>query len=233
MAEPDVWVTRARPGAEATAARLRQLGRVPLVAPLLEVRSIEVEVDLAGVGALAFTSANAVPAAPRAAVGLPVFAVGDATADAARTAGFAAVESASGDVAALAALIARRRGAFAGDLLHLCASEPAGDLRSPLEAAGVRLRQTPVYETVSLPITADVEAAWPHLSAVLLHSPKAARAFDTTTASWSAGHLDVLCLSEAVAAPLGRRAARILVADRPDEAALLNLLDSDRPQRGR
>ncbi len=33
-----IWVTRAEPGAEATAARLRALGHAPLVASLLGVR---------------------------------------------------------------------------------------------------------------------------------------------------------------------------------------------------
>src|ERR1700712_4198561 len=58
-----IWITRAQPAAETTAERVRALGHEALVAPLLEVRALEdVEIDLAGVAALAFTSANGVRA---------------------------------------------------------------------------------------------------------------------------------------------------------------------------
>ena len=54
-----IWITRAEPGAEATAARVRERGHTPLVAPLLAVRMVEdPQIDLSGVRALAFTSAN-------------------------------------------------------------------------------------------------------------------------------------------------------------------------------
>ena len=77
-----VWVTRTRPGADATAARLRERGHEPVVAPVLEVRALPSSVHLADIGALAFTSANAVDAFAALSVEgrtLPVFAVGDAS----------------------------------------------------------------------------------------------------------------------------------------------------------
>jgi len=108
-----IWITRARPGAEVTARRVEALGFTALVDPLLEIRFLEPTVDLAGIAALAFTSANGVEAFARlsAARDLPVFAVGEATARAARSMGFAEPVSADGDVEALAALIARTIGA--------------------------------------------------------------------------------------------------------------------------
>ena len=49
-----IWVTRAQPGADATAERVRALGHDALVAPLLAVRALpDVQVDLSGVAALA------------------------------------------------------------------------------------------------------------------------------------------------------------------------------------
>ena len=57
-----IWVTRAEPGASATAGRLRALGLDPLVSPVLEVRPLEAAIDTDGAAALAFTSANAVRA---------------------------------------------------------------------------------------------------------------------------------------------------------------------------
>ena len=229
-APADVWVTRARPGADSTADRLRARGLRPLVAPLLGVRPLLWTPDLDGVGALAFTSLNAVAAAPAglAASGLPVFAVGDATADAARRAGFARVESASGDAADLARLVASRRAAFAGDLLHLSAAEPASDLGALL-APAVRVRPAHVYETVALPAADAAHAAWPHLRAVLLHSPKAAAVFAATAGDWPGDHVRLLCLSPAVARRLEPTRRPVLVAERPDEPSLLNLLDVTGP----
>lgn len=58
-----VWITRAEPGASATAQRIAALGHTPLVAPLLRIEPVEApQVDLRGVAALAFTSANGVRA---------------------------------------------------------------------------------------------------------------------------------------------------------------------------
>ena len=58
-----VWVTRAQPQAEATAARLRAMGLEAVVAPVLETRPIVgARIELTGVDALAFTSAAGVAA---------------------------------------------------------------------------------------------------------------------------------------------------------------------------
>ena len=132
-----VWVTRAQPGADRTAARLRALGFVPVVLPLLALRSIaQPAPDLSDVSALTFTSRNAVTVfaglTPERL--LPVFAVGDATAGAARAAGFSDVLSAVGDVEALARLIAseRERSGECGG-----GAEPAGRAEADLPAVAV------------------------------------------------------------------------------------------------
>jgi uroporphyrinogen-III synthase len=104
-----VWITRAEPGASRTAARLQDMGLKPIIAPLLVVEPLTpVLPDLAIFTALAFTSPNGVAAyaslTPRR--DHAVFAVGDATAQAASAAGFPDVRSAQGDLTALARLIA-------------------------------------------------------------------------------------------------------------------------------
>jgi uroporphyrinogen-III synthase len=60
-----VWITRARPGALATAERVRALGFEALVDPLLAIEFLDAEIDLSHVAALAFTSANGVEAFAR------------------------------------------------------------------------------------------------------------------------------------------------------------------------
>ena len=131
-----IWITRAQPGADATAERVRALGHEAVIAPLLAVHALpDVQVDLHGVAALAFTSANGVRAfadiSPERAI--RVFAVGAATAQAARAAGFKLVLSADGDVEALAEGIGQRRGELRGAVLHPGAVDLAGDLVGALE----------------------------------------------------------------------------------------------------
>ena len=227
-----IWITRTAPHAEDTAARLRALGHAPLVAPVLEVRRLAAPPpDLAGVGALAFTSRNGVAAfaALTSVRGLPVVAVGDATARAAREAGFADVRSADGDVDALAAYIRGHPGELSGELLHPGASEPAGDLAAALREAGITVRLHPVYATeawaLSLAAAAALKARPVELDAVLVHSPRAAeRLAQMEEVMAAAQHLHAYCISPAAAAPLARLGfASVAVAAEPHESALLSL----------
>jgi uroporphyrinogen-III synthase len=226
-----IWVTRASPGAEATAARLTALGFAALVDPLLAVRDLSPTIDLTGVGALAFTSVNGVAAFVRIQPDriLPVFAVGERTAQAAREAGFARIASADGDVEALAALIIGQTGRLDGAVLHPSALEPAGDLLSPLSAAGLSARRQAVYETVVLDPAPSTLAGLDGLDAVLLHSPRAARKLSELLVDRPAPGLRALCLSAAVAQPLetlvqGEALASVTFAPHPNETALLGLL---------
>jgi uroporphyrinogen-III synthase len=225
-----VWITRAQPGADATAARVRDLGMQPLVEPLLEVRPLPSgPLDLAGVGALAFTSANAVRAfVPHcAARGLPVFVVGGATAAAARDAGFDDVRSADGDVRLLGELILSQRHALAGAVLHPSAVEPAGDLVGALEAAGVEAARLALYETVMRAPAPTLLEALPGVRFVLLHSPRGARALAGVLDRFSAPDLTALCLSPAAAAPLTAAGLAVVAsAEAPREDALMELLDA-------
>lgn len=223
-----VWITRAEPGAAATADRVAAQGWRPVVAPLLRVQPLpDAEIDLTGVAALAFTSANGVRAfAEREpARDLKVFAVGGGTAEAAKTAGFRQVYSADGDVAALAARIAARKSELRGAVLHPSAAEPAGDLVGALSAAGVEARGVALYESVVASPPKDFLDALGDLDVVLLHSPKAAKALAGVLRGRDASHLRLLCLSPAVAKPVARAKVREVVrAPFPIEAALLNLI---------
>ncbi|MBI1404969.1 MAG: uroporphyrinogen-III synthase [Caulobacter sp.] len=220
---PLVWITRAEPGASATAGRVRDKGWAPLVAPLLEARSLPgAALDLSGVAAVAFTSARGArafaaltPARP------PAFTVGEATAGAARAAGFETVWSADGDVAALAALIAA---ADPGPVLHAGALHPAGDLTGDLVARGVEARAVALYDTVPVD-PAPALARLDEVGAVLVHSPRAAGLLARVLLAHPAPAMRLLALSEAVAAPLRAvENAKIAVAPFPNEVSLLNLL---------
>ena len=214
-----VWVTRARPGADRTAGRVNALGFKPLVAPLLEIHPRLSAPDLAGVQTLAFTSANgvAVFSALSGARDLPVLTVGDATAHAAREAGFATIRSADGDLAALAALI--RAEASGLTILHPSAVEPAGDLSAAVGDAA-RILSLPVYEARET--GADAPEAW---DAVLIHSPRAGRALAASLSPEQARGRVAVAISAAAAAPVAALPfAEIRVAAAPAEDALLAAL---------
>lgn len=212
-----VWITRTRPGADRTAARLKAMGIESLIDPILDVRPLNIPLDLDGVDALAFTSPNGVDAFAGVSDvrSLPAFAVGEATADALGRAGFSQVESAGGDLEALANLLAARR---PGRVLALGPTEPAGDLAGL--ATEVAIEVLAIYETV--PRAVRVALSDDTVRAVLIHSAKAARAL--------AGHgevltrLAVVALSEACTEPLrGLAVKSIAVAPFPDDASLVRL----------
>ena len=224
-----IWITRAQPGAEATAARVRALGHAPFVAPLLAVRMVEdPQIDLEGVKALAFTSANGLRAFAQACAdrSLQVFAVGAATAQAAREVGFRRVLSADGDVAALAEGIAARRNEIGGAVLHPGAAELAGDLAGALARAGVEVRALTLYDTAPTALGPDQVAGLGEVDVALVHSAKGAQALAAVLAVHPQPRLKVLGLSKAVLAPLAETPlAGLTSAPFPLEAALLNLID--------
>jgi uroporphyrinogen-III synthase len=224
-----IWITRAAPGAEKTAERVRALGHDPLIHPLLEVQPVTpVDLDLSDVGALAFTSANGVRAFAQAWAGreLPVFAVGEATGQAARQAGFRKVYSTTGDVTALADGIAARRREIPGAILHPGAANPAGDLVGDLMARSVPARSVVLYQTAVRQPDAALLADLPGLDAVLVHSPRAAQALAQVLERHPAPQLRILAISPAALRPLADTPAAMKASPPfPLEAALLNLID--------
>jgi uroporphyrinogen-III synthase len=149
----------------------------------------------------------------------PVLTVGDATAQAARAAGFADVRSADGDVSALAALARRTLAPDAGKLVHIGGDHIAGDLAGELRAAGFTIERRIAYAARAA-ITAPPGLLQP-LDIVLFHSARAAEAFMQLGAP-NADKLTAACMSEAVARAAGKsRWARIIVSPAPREDALL------------
>jgi uroporphyrinogen-III synthase len=227
----------AAPLAEALAAR----GQEAVLAPLMDiVAQPGPPLALEDVQAVLLTSANGARALARRTPcrDLPVLAVGDATAAAARQAGFAPVESAGGKVEDLAALARARLDPAGGALVHAAGKQLAGDLQGLLEAAGFAVRRAVLYRarTVdSLPQPAVRALAGDRLAGVLFFSPRTAAVFGTLVQT--AGLTDrlarlyALCLSSAVAGELDEAAwAGLRVAAKPETPALLALVDGPSEQ---
>jgi uroporphyrinogen-III synthase len=219
-----VLLTRPEPGATATAARLREMGFAPLLAPCLTIeprRSVLPERP----GAIVITSIQAVPALPGSYRDIPSFCVGDATAGRLRAAGFSSVESASGDARDLFRLITARR--LPGVHLLAVGERHGMALARRLRAADVQVVRRAVYAARpirALPAPVQAALAAGHITAALFFSAETARAF-TRLKPANTGNVAAYALSPAVAAALdGLPWAAIHVALAPTEADLLALL---------
>jgi uroporphyrinogen-III synthase len=231
-------VTRPREDADALAEALRALGAEPVLAPVMTIEPArDVQIDLTGVQALLFTSANGVRAFAAASNvrDLPVLAVGDATARAAKEAGFAKIDSAGGDTNDLATLAARNLDPKAGALLHPAGRDVAGPLKEMLETKGFEVRRQTFYRAAfarTLPAQARRAIGEGSIDGVLFFSPRTARSFVTLLreAALSDALQDAYayCLSAAVA-EIARDVQwkNVRVAAKPTQAALLDLIAAD------
>ena len=233
-------VTRPEPDASALADTLRGLGHEVLVAPLMQVVVRDLSIDLVGVRAVLFTSANGVRAfaeqigAPPD--GMTAFAVGKASAQAARDAGWMRVETADGDVDALAALVTARLSPEDGSLIHVSGKAAAGDLAGSLKAQGFTVNRVVGYEAQPLETLPESVAGGllaGDLDGVLLFSPRSARLLaDLAEKAGLLGKLadiDAYCLSPAVAEALSAQisapnSAHCKVATAPETPHLIALL---------
>jgi uroporphyrinogen-III synthase len=213
-------ILRPQPGADATAARVRAAGHEPLMMPLFAVEPVDWDAPAAATyDNLLFTSANAVrQAGANLALyrDLPVYAVGQNTADAARQAGFdIAVIGDAGIDAVLDKLSDRR-------LLWLTGE----DHIEPAAHPSVGLHRHIVYRSVAVILPAGFADTARSADHVLLHSPRAARHFGEllgqSCVERSAISIAVLSPNIAEAAGSGWKSVR--VAPQPNDAALLSQL---------
>lgn len=230
-----VLVTRAADQAEDTARRLREQGHVPVIAPLRRVERLVERLDGEAPARIVVTSANALRdiAVPPGWLAVPVIAVGEATAQAARDAGFPKVSAAGGDARSAASLLLAG-GVSAEPVVFLAGSPRKPDFEAMLEAAGQAVRVVEIYrmiEDASLPAGILEEFTAGSLDVVLHFSAESATTFIKALAvaglplpALSPRHL---ALSADAARPLveaGLSRAALLVARCPTQDALLDLL---------
>jgi uroporphyrinogen-III synthase len=234
-------VTRPEPDGARTATKLRALGHDVELVPLLRIEPVR-DVDL-GAGpfaAVLMTSANAlssITSHERIAELrlLPVFVVGRRTAETARAAGFADVTAADGNQRDLVRLVrARTAGPDKKPLLYLAGQDRSDDLGADLAALGLPVRTVVVYRAaaasafpdgVSNALTLGRFDGVLHFSRRTAESfLRCARAGEALRPALSVAHY---CLSSQVAEPLvAAGAAVVRVASRPEEAALIELVNA-------
>ncbi|MTH99297.1 uroporphyrinogen-III synthase [Roseibium sp. RKSG952] len=226
-------VTRPQPDCRRTADKLRYLGAEADEAPMLVQRvTAPPAFDLDDVTALAVTSRRTAEILGNHDQAgqlekLPVYAVGDSTAQALRTAGFQTVYSADGDIEALARLIGAS--IQTGPVLYACARDRAGNLEGLLNGAGIGCRLSEVYAmepAKSLPSHVFRHIADGVYDAVLVYSARTALAFrqalENAGLHENLGALIVVAISEKAGEPLSG-AHRLKIPAKPREDALLEL----------
>ncbi|BBO01731.1 MULTISPECIES: uroporphyrinogen-III synthase [Bradyrhizobium] len=238
-----ILVTRPHPDNETTAEKLRARGLAVLLAPVLKFEPVAFHDESeAPYGAILVTSANAIRAvAPQlqdlGLLELPLFAVGEHTAAAARDAGFAEVIVAGGDAASLRDKVMQSARDKVlkkkSTLLYLAGADLSRDLGGELGAEGFSVVTQTTYRMAPvkhLPREVCEGFAAHGVEAVLHYSRRSARAFLDAArdegVEISALAIPQCCLSETVASVLrDAGASQVLVAATPDENALFTTLE--------
>ena len=230
-------VTRPHEESESLALALASRGVGAIIEPMIQIHyCAAAALDLAMVQAILCTSVNGVRALARVTGErwLPLFAVGEATAARAHAEGFTTVESACGAVADLVRLAAERLRPQDGRLLHAAGNIVAGDLVGALRARGFAIERSVLYEArpvgaLSAPAVRALRCGTTAFA--LFFSPGTAAIFvRLAAAAGIAGcckTITALAISEAadaVLAGLPWRDRR--VAERPNQPALLDMLDA-------
>jgi uroporphyrinogen-III synthase len=211
-----VLVLRPEPGASATVERARDRGLDAVAIPLFEVEPVDWDVPDAGsYDGLLLTSANAIRQAGDRLTdlrGLKAYAVGAATAEAARDAGF--------DVASTGeAGVDRLLGSLEPDLklLHL-----AGEDRRMPDRARQEIRSITVYRARP---KADVRLADVEGNVALIYSPRAGKRFAELIDAGAKVGVSIAAISEEAAQAAGEGWEQVEAAETPTDDALLALAE--------
>ncbi|MEL6967658.1 MAG: uroporphyrinogen-III synthase [Pseudomonadota bacterium] len=237
-------LTRPAHQSKRSAKKLKALGHLAIVEPLLErefLKCLRTENQLSAYGGALFTSANGVDAIvelgfDKRLSALPALTVGQATARSLRQAGWKRVTTVDGDSAAMVKELPtwlHAHGLEGQRLVYPCAETVSRDLSLNGAGIGAQIDSLPVYRmTEREEFSKDVQRALQHreIDGVLLYSARTAACFEKLTASLTQTRLGslprIFTVSPAVKDALSPRFQENAVAARaPNEEALFALLD--------
>ena len=204
-------VLRPEPAASATAERARKNGLEALIVPLFKVEPVSWEApDQAAFDGLLLTSANAIRCGGvelQRLRRLPVYAVGEATAEAAREAGFNIASTGEAGIDRLLGSIDPQL-----KLLHLC-GEDRRELQGPQAIIAITVYRA---KAVDAPDLAMAEGA-----VICVHSPRAGRRLVELMRDRSS--TVIAAISQAAAEAVGDGWDCVEAAEAPTDEALLAL----------
>ncbi len=225
-----IILTRPVEDAAPLAEKLRKLGHMPIITPLLKIEArLNVLVPSKPYQAICLTSVNAVRVLGNidAIQNIPLFAVGQQSEHMAKDKGFTQVSAHGGDVIGLHKFVIDQLNLNDGPLLYLSGAETSGDLQGLLHRSGFEVDRVITYDAVKSSLAnfiVEIESA----EAVLLYSPRTAKLWaseiESLKLTHSATRIKHICLSANVAANLPQSWPRAIAAA-PTEAALLALLE--------
>jgi uroporphyrinogen-III synthase len=209
-------VLRPEPGNSASLAAARALGLEAIAAPLFAVEPVQSPLPPGPFDAVLVGSANAFRHGGASLEGLrnlPVYAVGEATAQAARAAGFSVIATGAGGLQAVL-------DGLPPDVTRLL--RMAGRERVLLvPPPSVTLAEQVVYAAEPLPMPPALAERLTQPCVIALHSAAAARHFASLVLNRA--HLSLACIGQRVAAAAGPGWAEVCSAVTPDDPALLAL----------
>ena len=210
-----LFIFRPEPAARQTIRIAESLGLQPVSIPLFELEPIEWSAPFSGeFDGLLLTSANTVKMAGEALDdfrSLPVHAVGEGTAAAARGAGLGVTTVGTGGVDQLLAEVPQE-----ARLLHLC-----GEDRREQSVGGHSITSMPVYRAREKEEVAGLQALAGQ--AAVLHSPRAARRLSELIEPADRATIKLAVISEATAEAAGEGWQDIQIATFPRDTELLAL----------
>ncbi len=217
---PHCLALRPEPGLSATLERARALGIAITGLALSEICAVAWECpDPANIDGLLIGSANAILHGGANLARLtdkPVYAVGEATAAAARAAGFSVAMTGSGGLQGVLNAIPAR--------CHLL--RIAGEEHVPLDPpAGVSFAEVIAYRSCMLPLDPAAAMLASGEALVLLHSAATASHFaaECDRLGLARARITLAALGPRIASAAGEGWAAVHTAARPDEAALMQL----------
>jgi uroporphyrinogen-III synthase len=208
-------ILRPEPGASASVAAAKALGLQAMSLALFAVEPLDWDLPLSSeYDGLLLTSANAVRFGGKNVGqlrGLKVFAVGEATAQVARDAGFDIAAAGSAGVDRLLASIETEQ-----RLLHLC-----GEHRTDTANVQHHIVAIPVYRSAELPPPDGIEQT----EVAAIHSPRAARRFGEIIdqLGLDRSKVSIAAISKAAGASAGVGWRDVAVAKVPEDSSLLAL----------
>lgn len=215
-----IFVIRPEPGLQSTLKHAREMGLAAVGLPLFEVLPLAWSApDASEFDALLLGSANTIRHGGKgldAYVDLPVHAVGEATAEAAREAGFTVEQVGEGGLQAVLDANAK-----ATRYLRL-----GGEETVPLDPGKHTITERAVYAVRPLPITGSAQIGLrTGTPCILLHSAAAARHFGEEIDRLGMDRLAIYlaCIGPRVADVVGEGWAAVKSAPQPRDTALLAL----------
>jgi len=214
---------RPQPGNDRSATQARERGLSVVQVPLFEIVAAPMTNGPDGpFEAVLVTSTNGVRFGARVLAhfaDLPIYTVGEATAQAIRALGHGNVIVGGGDAASTVPMIAA---AGHHSILHLCGA----DVR-PFDPSGIEFTRHVVYEAA---LRADAEVR-PSLDAIAggviaVHSPRAGSRLADLIQPERRARFHLLAISPAAASASGDGWSGMAISARPDDTALLTLAES-------